>query len=204
MASAVQKGEVAGLETMGHLSIDPETDIWVVESLGDPHVTYANLKTAFLVAFAVLGYGFALAHELAPVRQAILSADMRADLASVHVNDEIPPIGGPITELHRSKRRPFTVLEMGGSIVEVISDDFGWQFPVGDDYRKTQPGRTYQWPETHDSGNYAQMSSHWQNSRLFHLEWCENRDDHPWAIRLPRWTALKPQSWADGLTGRSA
>ncbi len=201
IADEVQKGAIAPSNTMGHISINPDNDLWVVESLGDPHITYANLKTAFLVAFAVLGYGFALAHELVPVRQAILSADMNSDLEHVPNQRHLPPMGGPIGQHHLSMREPFTVLETSGSIVEVISDDFGWQFPVGNDYsQKTQPARTYAWPKTHDSGNYRQMMDHWQNRSLFHLEWCSTREDHPWAMRLPRWTALKSRPMAGGLT----
>jgi len=192
-AAHVRQGRLQEKQTMGHISISATDGLWIVESLGDAQVTYTNLKTAFLIGFAVLGYRFALAHALDEVRTAILTGDMDQTLDSADDLGEPSPIGGPIPQRHLPDRSPFTVLESTQGIVEVVGEDFGWQFPVNPDARLgTQDSRSYRWPTSHGSGSEAQFMQYWQDNCLFHLEWCSEPADHPWAFDSPPWTAIDP------------
>jgi len=189
-AGAVKHGQTAPEQNMGHISVRTGSDLWVVESMGDASVTYTNLKTAFLVAFSVLGYRFAFAHVLDPVRKAIITGDIESELDSAF-GERPSAIGGPMSPTHLEQREPFTVLETHGAIVEVMADDFGWQFPVTDDLsQRTQQARTYSWPKTHNSGSRQQFMDHWRNGALFHLEHCDRPHDHPWADDSAAWTVF--------------
>ena len=115
-----------------------------------------DLKTAFLIAFAVLGYRFAFAPALRPIRAAILAG-------------QPPPIGGAANRT--DSFRPYSVTEVFGEedgvgLVVVAGKDQMWNLPVGaqpfHDPTISKRKSTRDWPPIEQSGNRNPMQKSWK------------------------------------------
>lgn len=145
-----------------------ESGLFTVAGSMDEAGVLSDLKTAFLVAFAVLGYRFAFAPALKPIRAAI-----QAGIA--------PPI--VVGQSERTADFPkFTVCEVtsgsGEFFVMVVGDRKMWNLPAGENTPSGKPPlesrlRPISWPEIERSGNRKAMQHFQTRGRLFHSDHCD-------------------------------
>lgn len=137
----------------------------------DSKLTATDQKTAFLIAFATLGYRFAFGKALDVVRDSILQGST-------------PPVGGPVDPAHilTAGYRPETVVTSDAGTVEVVGHDFAWQFISGSGLRAAPGtkarGYTSEWAVTHEIGRAKDMDIHLASGDLFHGDYCRRPGHH--------------------------
>lgn len=138
-----------------------------------------DLKSAFVIAFAALGYTFAFAPALRPIRQAIHDGTA-------------PPEGwgGPIDQADTAFE-PFTVNECETGAVVVMGGERGWMLPAGptntlDQLEVTNRARALAWPKAVEIGTWKQFEELTKLGHLFHADVCPRPDHRIHGPRQPR------------------
>ena len=144
--------------------------LWAVSGIKDNAEVLTDLKSAFLIAFAVLGYRFAFAPNLRSIRAAILAG-------------QPPPIGGADNRTDGFPKYSVTEVfghEDGVGLVVVAGEDQMWKLPVGarpfQDPTISNRKSTRDWPPIEQSGNRNAMQKFLEDGCLFHADHCRVRD----------------------------
>ena len=159
-AAEVQRGSSPNKENVAITSERP-SGLITIDGFEDEAVIAADLKTAFLVAFATLGYRFAFSSGLRPVRRSILKGSS-SDSA------------GPIEPDDAKQSGDLKVWEHSKGWVFVSGIGHTWSLPIRRGVAAPTAGgaRTMSWPATHTSGNHTEVSSHVGAGNFFHSDFC--------------------------------
>lgn len=171
---------------VGYVRRDLTTGAQTVTATVDRAEAAYDLKAAFLIAFATLGYRFAFGAALRPIRQAILDGTA-------------PPVGwgGPLAPEDTSLP-PFTVNECRLGAVIVMGATGGWMMPAGrhntlDFVERHAASRTLAWPRAVEFGAWEKFRDVSLAGQLFHADLCQ-KNDHQATLgpALPRgaWSLL--------------
>lgn len=147
---------------------------------GSEHDLMLNdLKAAFLVAFATLGYQWALARQLEPIRRALLVEQLpdRKHARRLDIRYERP--GNLVIEVHRP--HPCIVVRPNNGPAVVLPMPGHPQIPEPDQFGDSRT-RTHEWPDLlgpHKSGagHYKMIVEAHAQGRLFHADYCHT---HGW------------------------
>ncbi|WP_137293538.1 hypothetical protein [Nocardioides dongxiaopingii] len=126
-----------------------------------------DLKSAFLIAFATLGYGWARGAQLQPMRIAIQKG-------------ELPPTGTCAIVRFNDDLQGDLVLELGspgGGVAVRSASGVGVVFPgPGQTVAAVPSGvvqlRKYEWPVT--AGSHTQLAAARVAGTLFHIDFCSD------------------------------
>lgn len=169
-AGLIARQAVKPKPDIAYVRRDLTTGAETLSRFADQSQTATDLKSAFIIAFAALGYRFAFAPALHPIRQAIYDGTA-------------PPegMGGPLN-VSDANFAPFTVNECRPGAVVVMANDAGWLLPAGvenrlDDVTPTVSGRSLAWPRAVHIGAWLQFETLTAEGRLFHADLCP-RPDH--------------------------
>ena len=159
-AAEVQLGSSPNKGNVAMMSERP-SGLITIDGFEDEAVIAADLKTAFLVAFAALGYRFAFSSGLRPVRRSIL-------------NGSSSDSAGPIEPDDAKQSGDLKVREHSKGWVFVSGIGHTWSLPIRRGVAAPTAGRarTMSWPTTHTSGNHLEVSSHVGAGNFFHSDFC--------------------------------
>lgn len=164
-SSVLKKGQRSPDNRIAYAEIGMNGEMTVRE-LGDRDQTATNQKTAFLVAFAVLGYSFALHPSYNDIRASIQQGT-------------VPPTGGPIPAERLHGYEDESVYEHTNGVVVVVGRGFGWMIVPSD---VPSPGETterrWPWPDTHSCGDRREFEGHLSAGNLFHADYCHQGDHY--------------------------
>ena len=179
-ADQIKRGKREARRETAYVDKRP-SGIWVVGGVKDNAEVLTDLKSAFLIAFAVLGYRFAFAPALRPIRASIIAGASPRTAGGSPRFDGFPPHS--VTEVFSSE-------DAVGSVV-VAGEDHMWNLPAGSralsDPSKATYQRTWDWPPIEKSGNRKAMQAMLEGGDLFHTDHCHKHDHHVLhGHRLPR------------------
>jgi len=163
----MRKGDRSSDNRIMHGSYDVHGN-FTADGIADSSEMATDQKTAFLVAFAALGYRFALDPMYNHIRTSIYEGST-------------PPTG-PIPAKMLVGLEDESVYEHANGVVTVVGRDYGWMLsPLRARPSSEKHGRRrWDWPETHSRGNRQHFAEHFASGGLFHADFCTNPNHHTW------------------------
>lgn len=139
-----------------------------------------DLKAAFLIAFATLGYQWALARQLEPIRQALLIEQVPELKHARRFDVRHQRPGNLVIEVHRPY--PCVIVRAANGRAVVLPMPGHSQIPELHQFGNSRT-RTHEWPNLlgqHKSGagHYRMISEAHEQGRLFHADYCHT---HGWS-----------------------
>jgi hypothetical protein len=147
---------------------------------GRRNLLCTDLKAAFVVAFATLGYQFALARQLDPIREAIMTGTPPLPRYARLARVEYPRPGSLVIEVHGPY--PCIIVLAGNGNAVLMPMPGHPEIPADHQFGDVRT-RVHEWPDhlgPHKSGagHHRMIGEAHKAGTLFHADYCHH---HGWA-----------------------